>query len=280
MYEIIQRGEAMERAGELLILSACAGFTAADIFEIGPSVCVTVDCKNPKHRITTSTTTSTNDDEQYHHRQQARDYAQQIAEECIDYCWKTRKYKSEQHLSVAAAASRARHYLTVEYPVHHKPMVIADVTDNPGSGHYGDATNLLQEIIGQRLPDVIFYAIYDPEAVRQGEAIGVGRTGTITLGGKTALKITSGSSGVGLGGPPLVLTGRVVALTDGCFQTFGPMGFGGLWQNFGLSMVFRPADSSVDVIVISNNGQLLDLAQMTSMGCDLSNKVSALPCVV
>lgn len=151
-----------------------------------------------------------------------------------------------------------------------KPLVIADVSDNPGSGHYGDATNLLAGILHQQqhtsssISDVLFYAIYDPAAVLQGQQIGVGNTGNIVLGGKT--DITAG-------GPPLALTGKVVALTDGCFPTYGPMGGGGVWANFGLSMLFRVSGHvRVDVIVISNNGQLLDIAQITSLGCDPVHK--------
>jgi microcystin degradation protein MlrC len=44
------------------------------------------------------------------------------------------------------------------------------------------------------------------------------------------------------------------------------MGQGGAWQNFGLSALLRVGE--VELVVISNNGQLLDLAQISSMGVD------------
>jgi microcystin degradation protein MlrC len=40
----------------------------------------------------------------------------------------------------------------------------------------------------------------------------------------------------------------------------------GVWQNYGPSMLFRAA--GLDIAVISNNGQLLDLAQLQSLGVD------------
>ncbi len=86
----------------------------------------------------------------------------------------------------------------------------------------------------------------------------------------------------------------MVSVTDGHFRTFGPMGFGGQWQNFGLSVLFRvcrlidaaqlqcemskyegnseECNGEIDVILISNNGQLLDVAQISSMGVDISHK--------
>ena len=186
----------------------------------------------------------------------------------MDFVWETRTIKSEIYRTVPDIIEEIQKYLqSNKFAEQKKPMVIADVTDNPGSGHYGDATNVLAGLIAANIPDVVFYAIFDPEAVLMGEKIGVGRTGTITLGGK--YDPTSG-------GGPLTLKGKVVSLTDGCFQTFGPMGFGGVWQNYGLSMMFRVENTSIDVIVITNNGQLLDLAQITSMGCDpLYKKVIA-----
>jgi microcystin degradation protein MlrC len=61
----------------------------------------------------------------------------------------------------------------------------------------------------------------------------------------------------------------VVAITDGKFQAFGPMG-GGVWRDFGLSMLFRVG--GIDIIAITNNTQATDTAQMTSLGCDPTHK--------
>jgi microcystin degradation protein MlrC len=230
MRELIDRGEALERAGKALVVSVCAGFTAADIHDIGPSVTVTTD-----------------DDDAA---------GQAIAEEFMDYAWETRDFTSVRHHSIAEAVQYAR----AGEGRHDRPLVIADVTDNPGSGHYGDATNLLRAMIAADMQNTAFYAIFDPDAVQQGIAIGVGNTGVVTLGGK---------HDPAAGGPPLTLTGRVVTLSDGHFQTFGPMG-GGVWRNLGASMLLRVG--GIDIAVITLNSQATDLAQLTSLGCEPTRK--------
>ena len=37
-----------------------------------------------------------------------------------------------------------------------------------GSGHYGDATDLLNAMLRSDVQNAVFYAIYDPAAVRKG----------------------------------------------------------------------------------------------------------------
>src|SRR5437868_12388134 len=43
MAELIARGEALEQSGQALAVSVCAGFALANIYDVGPSVTVTVD---------------------------------------------------------------------------------------------------------------------------------------------------------------------------------------------------------------------------------------------
>jgi microcystin degradation protein MlrC len=230
MRELIDRGEALERTGKALVVSVCAGFTAADIRDVGPSVTVTTDGEDP--------------------------VGQKIAEEFIDYAWQTREFTAIKHRSIDAAVRYAKE----GEGAGEKPLIMADVTDNPGSGHYGDATNLLRAMIAADLKNAAFYAIYDPQAVRDAVKIGVGKTGEITLGGK---------HDAAAGGAPLKLSGHVVAITDGKFQAFGPMG-GGVWRDLGLSMLFRVG--GIDIVAITNNSQATDTAQLTSLGCDPTHK--------
>jgi microcystin degradation protein MlrC len=232
MRELIERGEALEREGRALVVSVCAGFTAADIHDIGPSVTVTVDGDSAA--------------------------GQAIAEEFMDHAWATREFVSVRHRSAEEAVA----YAKAGQDNAEKPLIMADVTDNPGSGHYGDATNLLRAMIAADLQNAVFYALYDPQAALDGQAIGVGNTGSIRLGGK---------HDPAAGGGPLSLSGRVVALTDGRLQKFGPMG-GGVWADLGLSMVFRVG--GIDIVVITNNTQATDTAQLTSMGIDPTRKAT------
>jgi microcystin degradation protein MlrC len=224
MAELIARGEALEEAGEVLAVSICAGFSRANIRDVGPSVTVTVDGNL------------------------ARGLA--IAEEFIDHAWATRDYQSFTLLSVADAVARARAGTPGD-----KPLIVADYTDNPGGGGYGDATAFLQGLVEAGVEGVAFHAICDPEAVEAGMRAGVGPA-TLTLGGKTD---------PAMGGGPLTLTGEVTHLSNGRFIAYGPMG-GGLERDYGPSMVFRVA--GIDIILITNNGQAVDLGQFTSLGID------------
>jgi microcystin degradation protein MlrC len=230
MRELIERGAALEQEGTVLVVSVCSGFTAADIHDVGPSVTVTTDDDD----IT----------------------GQAIAEEFMDYAWETRNFTSVSHYSLTEACT----YAKSGEGQHSKPLVMSDVTDNPGSGHYGDTTNFLRAMIEADLQNAAFYAIFDPDAVQQAIAIGLGNSGTITLGGKGDPEA---------GGGPLTLTGTVVTLSSGKYQAWGPMG-GGVWKDLGPSMLFRVG--GIDIMAISRNAQATDLAQLISLGVDPTTK--------
>jgi microcystin degradation protein MlrC len=225
MAELIARGEALECGGEALVVSICAGFSRANIRDVGPSVTVTVDGNSPQ--------------------------GQTIAEEFMDHAWETRDFTTVKLLSVGEAVALARRGQPGD-----KPLVVADYTDNPGGGGYGDATAFLKGLVESGVESVAFHAMCDPEAVQQGMHAGIGAKTTLALGGKTD---------PAMGGPPLALHGEVVCLTTGRFIAYGLMG-GGVERNYGPSMVFRVG--GIDIIVITNNGQATDLAQFTSLGVD------------
>src|SRR5229473_766892 len=225
MAELIARGEALEASGEVLAVSICAGFSRANIHDVGPSVTVTVDGNTPR--------------------------GQAIAEEFMDYAWETRDFTTVKLLPIAEALALAR-----QGKPDDKPLVVADYTDNPGGGGYGDATAFLKGLVEAGVKSVAFHAICDPEAVQEGMRAGIGAKTTLALGGKTDPS---------LGGGPLSLSGEVVCLTNGRFIAYGPMG-GGIERDYGPSMVFRVG--GIDIIVITNNGQAVDLGQFTSLGID------------
>jgi microcystin degradation protein MlrC len=225
MVEALARADAVERRGDALVVSLCAGFTRADIRDVGPTVTITTDGASPK--------------------------AEAIAREFTDFIWETREFNSAKLLPIADVIELARRGRPGE-----KPLMIADYTDNPGGGGYGDATALLKAMVEANLPSVAFHAICDPEAVQQGMKTSVGGRTTITLGGKIDPR---------MGGGPLTLAGEVVCLTNGKFIAYGPMG-GGVARDYGPSMVFRVG--GIDIVVITNNGQASDLGQLTSLGID------------
>jgi microcystin degradation protein MlrC len=224
MAELLARGGRVEAAGEALVVSICAGFSRADIHDVGPSVTVTSDGADPRGSV--------------------------IAEEFMDHAWATRGYSSVKLLPVVEVVARAR-----DGKPGDKPLVIADYTDNPGGGGYGDATALLQGLVEGGVERVAFHAICDAEAVQAAMRAGIGPS-TLTLGGKTDPT---------LGGGPLTLAGEITCLHNGRFTAWGPMG-GGVERNYGHSAVFRVG--GIDIVLITNNGQATDLAQFTSLGLD------------
>src|SRR5919201_399997 len=74
MAELIARGEALESSGEALVVSICAGFSRANIRDVGPSVTVTIDGDTAR--------------------------GQAIAEEFMDYAWETRGFSTVKLPSV------------------------------------------------------------------------------------------------------------------------------------------------------------------------------------
>jgi microcystin degradation protein MlrC len=237
MAELIARGGALEAAGQVLAVSVCAGFPLANIRDVGPSVTVTIDA---------------GDGDAFGGVRLAR--AREIAEEFMDHAWATRDFTTVHMLTVAEAVARARQGRPGD-----KPLIIADFTDNPGGGGYGDATALLKGLIEGGVERAAFHAICDAQAVQDGMRAGIGAYTTLTIGGKIDPL---------MGGGPLTLDGEVVCLTNGRFIAYGPMG-GGVERNYGPSMVFRVGGAGgIDIIVITNNGQATDLAQFTSLGVD------------
>lgn len=229
MMELLRRGDQLEADGKALVVSVQAGFSSADVHDIGPSIAVT-----------------------------ANDLAaaQAIAEELMDYVWEQRTFSSIHFTPLDEAIAQAK----AGEASAAKPLIIADYSDNPGSGAYGDATNLLRAVLDADLQNVGFHAICDPDAVLKAQEAGVGNTITLQLGGKVDPT---------MGGGPLEVTGHVAAITDGSFIAYGPMG-GGARRNYGLSLLLRVG--GVEIIVISHNGQATDLGQFTSLGVDPMRK--------
>ena len=154
-------------------------------------------------------------------------------------------------VSVAEAVARAAKARPAT-----EPLVVADFTDNPGGGGYGDATAFLKGLVEAGAERVAFHAICDPEAVAEGMRAGIGPA-TLTIGGKTDPR---------MGGGPLTLTGEITCLTNGSFIAYGPMG-GGVERNYGPSMVFRVG--GIDIVADHRTtARPTDLGQFTSLGID------------
>jgi microcystin degradation protein MlrC len=91
------------------------------------------------------------------------------------------------------------------------PVVIADVSDNPGGGAPGDATFFLRRVLERGITSVASGYYYDPMAVRACAEAGLGARFTLRIGGKGG--IASGN--------PVDLDVTVRGLASEVTQRFG-----------------------------------------------------------
>ena len=66
----------------------------------------------------------------------------------------------------------------------HKPVIVADQSDNAGAGAPSDSTFALQWLLEHQVPNVAMAIVYDPQVVKVAIAAGVGASLQVRLGGK------------------------------------------------------------------------------------------------
>ncbi len=133
-----------------------------------------------------------------------------------------------------------------------KPVVLADVQDNPGGGSSSDTVWILESLVRHNAPDSALGLMYDPQAAEQAFAAGEGARITLDLGGK------------GLPGHrPFHGTFTVEKLAEGNFPLTGPM-TRGIIGNLGKMAQLRIGN--VRVVVVSGRTQALDQAYYTRVG--------------
>ena len=209
----------------VLAIAVCAGFVWADIPDAGPSVTITAHGDLSRFKG--------------------------AAEELLKDVWETRReitiplYTLEEAMAEAGKESK-------DGP----PLILADFTDNPGSGGYGDSVRLLEAMIHARLDNAAFGCVPDPEAVQKCIAAGGGQEVEITLGAKIDPKTY---------GPPLKVRATVENVSDGKFIAQGPMSKG-IQLSMGPTAVLRCG--GVRVLVTTHNMQVYDLQVFLSQKID------------
>lgn len=229
MVVLLQQARSLETRDGVLDVSVNAGFALADTPETGPTATVTT----------------------FGDPAEARD----IAEALMDIVWRERDRVMEQYLTVAEAAE-----LAAAFDGRSGPLVIADFSDNPGDGAYGDATNLLAALVERGVADAAFGGIHDEAAAERLHAAGVGARLSLPIGGRRDPMF---------GGGPLHLTGTVTHISDGSFRCDGPM-WKGMRQSTGRSAVFHVG--GIDILVTSNLVQAIDRQMFLANGIDLTAK--------
>ena len=213
----------------ILSVSINAGFSDADIFEMGPTVLVTYDqgTKGAEAR------------------------ASAIADAHARAIWNARDTVANTFLDVDEAVAQAEGFDAIK-----GPLVIADYADNPGSGAYGDATNLLAAMLKAGLKDAVFAPMIDSGAAVELHRHKVGDVVALPVGGK---------NDPAFGGGPLMLTGTVTHLSDGSFRGDGPM-LGGLDRTYGTTAVLKV--DGVEILIVTEREQMLDRQQLYAFGID------------
>ena len=225
MRDLLAMADDFEKEEGVHVVSIQAGFMPADIEWAGPSVAVT-----------------------HEPAQAAR--AREIADALSREIWRRRDEETIAYLGIdevmRAVASDAG---------EGGPLVVADGTDNPGGGGYGDATNMLRALIDGGAKDAAVGHICDPAAARAAIEAGAGNKVRVSLGGHIDPAF----------GAPIEVEAHVQSVSDGTFINDGPMGKG-TKSEMGPTAVLRVG--GIEVIVISNRLQNTDLQTFLSQGID------------
>ncbi len=182
--------------------------------------------------------------------------AQRWTDELLEMAWSRRAQFVYQVEPLVLSMARACE-LADNKPPGSGPVVLLDHSDNCASGGTMDTMTVLGAMLDAGLRDAAAFAIFDPAAVQQMIAVGVGRDITLALGGKLDMP------SIGLAGQPRTVTGRIRLICDGRYRNRGPMGRGEL-NDMGPTAVLNVA--GIDVVVISNHVEPNDLAALTAVG--------------
>ena len=227
------RAKAMEAEGALCA-SLFVGFPHADIANAGLSVVVTTD----------------ND----------LALAERYRDELLHAAWETREafvYKLER-LEDSVARAKAMPHSPGDGPVF-----LLDHYDNAASGGPMDTTRVLAEILRQQLDNVAAFGIFDPQAVQQAQAAGIGTTVTLSIGGKLKMPMCPEPS------EPITVTGKVKTLFDGKYRAKGPMA-AGTQQDMGHAAVIDTG--KVEIVLFSRHVEPFDVNTLLALGIDPMQK--------
>lgn len=210
-----------EKDDDVLYVRFTHGFFLADIAEMGMSVLVAVKSE--------------------------KKLAQQIADEMGNLIWKER-------------STLQRHYVTMDEALDvvlepgEGPVILADASDNTGSGGVGDTTHLLKRILGRGIRGGTIATIVDPYSVQLCKRANVGATVTLNLGGKNDPLFSGG---------PVYTKAKVLKLTDGRYRNKDKM-MRGLLCDMGDCAVVDIGGNKV--IITTYRVQPYDLEAIRSQG--------------
>ena len=119
---------------------------------------------------------------------------------------------------------------------------------------------MFAEVLRQGISDAVSFALWDPRAVREAMATGVGSDITLSLGGKTPMAALNEAS------HPVAVSGHVKLAFDGRYKNRGPMSARVL-ADLGPTVVI-----DTGAVVISFDQEPFDLNCLSSVGVDPRQK--------
>jgi microcystin degradation protein MlrC len=138
-----------------------------------------------------------------------------------------------------------------------KPVLLADIQDNPGAGGTSDTVGLLRALIAHRAKGAVVGMIVDPEAAEMATEAGEGARLECGIGAKIGYA----------GETPVEADWRVMRLGDGRFTGTGPM-YGGAKFQIGPMALLTDEASGVSAVLAAKRIQAVDQEMFRHVGVE------------
>lgn len=226
--DLIEYGQT-KVGGDIVNVSVMAGFAYAD---------------SPKNGLTAVVTA----------RNGKREAAASLSLDIAKRAWAMRERFKKEMMKLDDAVQFA---VTVGRDARHKPIILADVADNPGGGARGNTTYLLKALKEANAQGVVFGVFNDAALAAEAHRLGEGATFTAHFNTKETHEFSK----------PWTCEAKVLKLTDGTFV--GRRGvIKGVSADMGPSALLDLG--GIRIVVITLRCQCLDPMQLESFGIDIA----------
>src|ERR1700724_1255740 len=140
-----------------------------------------------------------------------------------------------------------------------RPVLLADIQDNPGAGGTSDTVGLLRALIAHRAQGAVIGMIVDPEAAEAATAAGGGAMLDRGIGAAVGFADER----------PVEAAWRVVRLASGIFTGSGPM-YGGAKFRIGPMALLTDEESGVSAVLACRRIQAVDQEMFRHVGVEPS----------
>lgn len=157
--------------------------------------------------------------------------------------------------SSAIALEQALDLVQSHPPVPGRPLVLADVADNPGGGAPGDSTFILRRLLERGIGNVVIGCFWDLGAINICVNAGIGARFDLRIGGKCGPA----------SGDPVDLPVTIRNIVDHHAQT----GLNGEMTSLGTA-VWLEGPNGVQIVLASQRSQVFQPNAFTGLGIDLT----------